>query len=222
MRSRADLEELLRFYEQILASPAYTESAKASTRANVQRIRERLSEGDFRLGDRIVLSVQGEPNLPDTLAVQSGPKVSLPLFGDIPLDGVLRSEVSEHLETALAQFIRDPVVRAEGLMRISIQGAVGSPGFYVVPADWLLSQTLMVAGGTGQNSDLEQLRIERGADVVLEGAELQEALRQGLTLDQLNLQAGDQLMMPTRSAGTVGLVLGLVGSVSLIILQVAR
>ena len=225
VRSRADLEELLEFYDQILASPAYSESAKASTRANAERIRERLSEGDFRLGDRIVLLVQGEPTLPDTLLVLSGPKVTLPLFGDIPLNGVLRSEISDHLQEALSQFIRNPVVQAQGLMRISIQGAVGLPGFYVVPADGLLSQTLMVAGGMSQTSDIRELKIERGADVVLEGDELQEALRQGLTLDQLNLQAGDQLVLPVQQTGggilaNVSMILGLVTAVALIVVQV--
>jgi hypothetical protein len=97
VRTRADLERLLEEYERALASPAYSESVKQSIRGDAQAIRERLSEGDFRVGDRIVLFVQGEPNLPDTLAVQPGPMIALPLFGEIPLDGVLRSEITEHL-----------------------------------------------------------------------------------------------------------------------------
>jgi len=154
--------------------------------------------------DRIVLSVQGEPNLPDTVSVEAGPKIVLPLFGEISLQGVLRSEIEEHLTRELSAYIREPVVRANGLMRLSIQGQVGSPGFYVVPAEMLLSEALMVAGGPGGNANLDELRIERGSAELLSGEQLQEAMREGRTLDQLNLQAGDQMVLPERTGGVLG------------------
>lgn len=223
VRTRAELQELVELYQGVLDSPAYSDAVKRSTRTQLQRIRERLEHGDFELGDRIVLYVQGEPDLPDTVAVQTGPRITLPLFGDIPLRGVLRSEVEGHLTEALSQFIKDPVVDARALMRVSVQGAVGRPGFYVVPADMLLSETLMVAGGPAQSSNLDDMRIERGTQVVMQGQELQEAVRQGLTLDQLNLQAGDQLVVPQDSGGvwrSVGLVVGMASSIALLIIRV--
>jgi protein involved in polysaccharide export with SLBB domain len=93
------------------------------------------------------------------------------------------------------------VVRASGLMRLSIQGQVGSPGFYVVPAESLVSEALMVAGGPASQADLDALRIERGSDRLMDGEELQEAMRDGRTLDQLNLQAGDQIVLPAARSG---------------------
>jgi len=198
--SREDLTELLQRYEEAIASPAYSGGVKNAARANAARIRERLEQGDFRVGDRVVLSVQGEPNLPDTAVVEPGPQITLPLFGSISLAGVLRSEIQEHLTRELGKVIRDPVVRAQGLMRLSIQGSVGSPGFYVVPADMLVSDALMIAGGPSGNPNLDGLRIERGSTRLLEGRPMQDALLQGRTLDQLNLQAGDQLYLPERTA----------------------
>lgn len=215
-RTRADLERLLETYEEVLQSPAYSGSVKERASQDADRIRWRLENGDFRLGDRIVLYVQGEPELPDTVSVQAGPLINLPLFGDISLAGVLRSEIEAHLTTELARFIRDPVVRAQGLMRMSIQGFVGAPGFYVVPADMLLSEALMLAGGPGGEARLDDLRVERGPEVLLEGDELQDALREGYTLDQLNLQAGDQIFVPggegTSFFTVFGTVAGLLGT----------
>lgn len=228
IRTRADLEGLLQSYERLLQSPAYSNAVKNDVRVRADRIRDRLANGDFRLGDGVVLFVQGETTLPDTVAVQSGadgPRISLPQFGDIALAGVLRSEVQQHITEALSMFIRDPVVRAEPLMRISVQGAVGAPGFFLVPADMLLSQTLMVAGGPAQNSNLGDMRIERGRDVILRGTPLQEELRQGRTLDQLNLEAGDQIVVPSQGGGffsNFGLVFGLVSSIAVLIVQIAR
>jgi len=229
IRSRADLEALVRQYEDLLASTAYSDELKDDARSRIEQIRERLEVGDFRLGDAVVLSVDGEPNLPDTVAVQSspdGPMIALPMFGEIPLQGVLRSELEGRITEALSRYIRTPVVRAQGLMRLSVQGAVGSPGFYVVPADMLVSQALMVAGGPAQNAALGGLRIERGVETLLEGDQLQEELRLGSTLDQLNLQAGDQLVLPADTPGGVwgriGLVAGILTSVTFLIVQIAR
>ena len=225
IRTRAELEALLADYEQALRSPAYSEATKASIRARAERVSARLAEGDFRLGDRVVLSVQGEPTLPDTVPVQAGPRITLPLFGDISLAGVLRSEISEHLTQELSRFIRDPVVNARGLMRVSVQGAVNAPGFYVVPAEMLLSETMMVAGGPASNANMGELRIERGSMVVFQGQDLQEAVRQGFTLDQLNLQAGDQVVVPERPAGgtlaRVGVIAGVLSTLTILILRLS-
>jgi hypothetical protein len=199
--SRDELHSLLEQYEAVIASPAYSGTIKDIARTNAERIRERLESGDFQPGDGIVLSVQGEPDLPDTVAVETGPQITLPLFGEISLEGVLRSEVTDHLTREIGRFIKDPVVRAEGLMRLSIQGMVRNPGFFVVPADILVSEALMVAGGPAAESDLEDLRIERGPLRLIEGEEMRDALQEGRTLDQLNLQAGDQIFLPQRRAG---------------------
>ena len=207
VRTRAELERLLSLYEEAMQSPAYSQGVKRSVQASAAQIRERLERGDFRVGDRVALYVEGEPNIPDTVPVEPGPMISLPLFGQISLDGVLRSEIQEHLTREMSQFIRDPVVRASGLMRLSILGSVGRPGFYVVPADMLLSEALMMAGGPAGNADLEDLQIERASTRLMDGDELSEAMRVGRTLDQLNLQAGDQLFVPQQTPSIWGNIL---------------
>jgi len=202
--SREELTNLLQEYEAAAMSSAYSGSIRDAARASAAMIRERLEKGDFRAGDRVAIQVQGEANLPDTVLVEPGPKITLPLFGSIPLAGVLRSEIQEHLTRELGKIIHDPVVRAQGLMRLSIQGAVGRPGYYVVPADLLVQDALMLAGGPAGDASLDKIRIERGTDRILEGEMMQEAMREGRTLDQLSLQAGDQVYLPRKTAGNKG------------------
>ena len=224
VRTRADLERLLSEYEAALASPAYSESVKRTIREDAERVRQRLAEGDFRVGDRIELYIQGEPNFPDTITVEPGPSITLELFGRISLAGVLRSEIASHLQKEIGRFIRDPVVRATAQMRLSVIGAVGSPGFYTMPAETLLGDAIMMAGGPA-GTTFEDLRIERGGQRLYEGEVVQEALREGLTLDQLNLQAGDQIVLPTPSTGnfvmgTLLPILGAIGSLSFLIVSI--
>lgn len=224
-RTREDLQRSLAFYQGVVDSPVYSDRVRDMARMDVARIRARLTEGDFRIGDRIVLSVQGEPDLPDTVAVEAGPLIVLPLFGEVPLNGVLRSEIGPHLTEQLRQYIRSPVVRAKALMRVSIQGSVARPGFYVLPADMLLGEALMVAGGISDGADLKEMRLLRGNEVLLRGDDLEEAERLGRTLDQMNMQAGDQIMLPARRGGmlgSVGIVVGILGTLGFLIGQFSR
>lgn len=199
---RDELEELLGRLNDVANSPGYSGTIRESARRDAALIRDRLEEGDFRVGDRVRISVAGESDIPPELAVEPGPKITIPVIGSISLAGVLRSELQEYLTQQLGLYIQNPVVQADAEIRLSIQGGVGAPGFYTVPADMLVGEALMMAGGPGQASDLNELRIERGNQRLWEGEELQEVIAEGRTLDQLNLQAGDQIVLPGQQPGS--------------------
>ena len=196
--TRGDLTRLITELEEVSSSPAYGSSIRERARRDMEAVQERLVRGDFRAGDRVVLRVDGRPELSDTLVVEPGPRITIPTLGPVELDGVLRSELRSHLTTHVGQYFRDPAVQAESLIRVSILGMVLRPGFYTVPANLLLSDALMAAGGPDRASDLERLRIERSGTTLWEGELLQTQLVDGRTLDQLNLRAGDQIVLPER------------------------
>src|SRR5438128_2346483 len=89
----------------------------------------------FQVGDRILLKVQGDSTLSDTFSVVSGPAVDLPVIGLIPLGDVKRADIQPYMTAQLGRFLRDPIVRAKSLVRISIEGEVAKPGFYAIPMD---------------------------------------------------------------------------------------
>jgi len=198
--TRDDLSRLLGELGEVAASPAYGAGIRERAQRDMASVEERLSRGDFRAGDRVVLVVDGRPELSDTLVVEPGPRITLAALGSIDLEGVLRSELRTHLTAEIGRFFRDPSVQAESLIRISIQGMVMNPGFYTIPANVLLSDALMAAGGPDRTSDLEKLRIERAGETLWDGPLLQAMLVDGRTLDQLNLRAGDQIVLPERRA----------------------
>ncbi len=103
-----------------------------SARAQAMMIRERLENGDFQMGDRILIRVDSEPQLSDTFTVQAGPALELPQLGTVSLHGVLRAELASHLQTQLARYLRNPVVQVELLVRLLVDGDVARPGYYSV------------------------------------------------------------------------------------------
>jgi len=193
--SRAELRDLLFDYQKVLQSDAYSEVLREDARRAADRIRGRLEQGDFRPGDRIVLEIQGVQLPSDTFVVEPGPSILLENMGRISLEGVLRAELNSHLERELSRYIREPVFQATSMIRVQVRGQVARPGFYVVPADMMVGEVLMVAGGPGQEAETDELRILRGDEPVAEGQNLQEAIAEGRSLDQLSVRAGDQIVV---------------------------
>src|SRR6266581_9023104 len=152
----------------------------------------------FQAGDRILLHVEGDSALSDTFSVVAGPALRLPNIGEIPLAGVSRNDLEAHLTRELGRYIKDPVVQARALIRVSVVGEVSRPGFYAVPVDLVLPDALMLAGGATQAARVDQLSILRGNASLWSGTDLQAAIARGAKLDELGIRAGDRIQVPGR------------------------
>lgn len=184
-------------------------------------IRQRLSEGDFQVGDRIVVTVQGETFLTDTFAVRAGRVVTFPNLPDISLQGVLRRELTDHLTREIGKYVRNPSVKATSLIRIAVMGEVARPGYYSVPSDFLASDAIMAAGGPTALAELKKTELRRGNSVLLTRAGMQQAIASGATLDKLDVRPGDEFVVGKKTqrnwqtiAYVAGSVLGLVGAIA--------
>lgn len=181
-------------------------------------LKARLQRGDFQEGDRIVVSLLGATTFNDTITVRAGKVLPLPRMGDVPLEGVLRSELTSRVSSHLARFLRDSSVRATPLVRLAVLGQVRSPGFYFYSADMLLSDVLMRAGGPSAEADLGKLEIRRGGEEIWDEKSTSAALADGLSLDRLHLRAGDEIHVGQRRrlnwAQYLQVGLGLVGAVA--------
>ena len=113
---------------------------------------------------------------------------------------------------ALPAFERVPSVGRSA--RVAVMGQVGQPGFYHVPADVLLSDVLMIAGGPAGDADLKRSLIRRGEQPLYAPASFSVALAEGISLDVLGLQSGDVVVLEERRRRNWGSVFQIVGVVS--------
>lgn len=216
--TRAQLEARLSEFEQSAKSPAYSDALRSQAEQEVSLLRSRLQDGDFRVGDQIAMSVEGEQALTGTFTVQEGPVIVLPEVGSLSLKGVLHSELESYLTTELGRYLKEPVVHARSLFRILIMGSVVRPGFYVVPAEALVSDLIMTAGGPGPKADLLHLSIMRGDETIWSGTAMQQAITEGRTADQLSLRAGDRVIVPEQHRSVAWQVItGSAGAVALLV-----
>ncbi len=198
--TRESLQELQRKLEQTAASSAYSSELRKRAKAEAELVRNRLESGDFHVGDRVELKVDRQPELTTTFTVAEGPVLVLPGLDPLPLAGVLRSEFPDRLTKHLAQYLVDPLVEANPLMPIWIDGAVNQPGLFTPSSKTSLMDAVMKAGGPAQGAKLTSMRIERGEKRIWEGEGLQQAVTEGRTLDQMSLQAGDRLVIDNTSS----------------------
>ena len=222
--SRVELEAALARAETAARS-ARDSKARALAQDQANRIRTRLREGDFQPGHRILLAVYADSSLTDTFTVRADRQLLLPNLPPISVAGLLDSELEQFLQKELGKYLRNPTVRAQGLLRLSILGSVGQPGFYSFPMDFLVTDAIMEAGGPGTDARMNRSQIRRGGTVVVNQDAMQEAFRLGLTLNDIGARPGDELIVPgerTSSrwqsvATVIGVVTGLAWSVSLLV-----
>lgn len=220
--TRAELEAALAEAERVANSDGFSSGYRESKRTEASLIRERLTEGDFQVGDQVNITMQGGDTLSTggQIAVGPGRVLTLPGLPDIPLRGVLRSEIQQYLEREVARYIRNPQIKARALIRLSVLGGVGRPGFYQLEAEMLLSDALTAAGGISNTTELAKSEIKRNEERIVDGEMFQTAINDGRSLDQLNLRAGDVIDVGQRrqrsvlqTIQTVAIIPGLILSI---------
>lgn len=194
--TRAELIALRALLDSAAQSTAYGPALRTQARYQAGEAQARLTDGDFQVGDRVILSVEGQQALADTFDIGAGRILALPVVGSVSLKGVLRTELESHLKTHIAKIIVDPVVLARPLIRIAVIGEVREPGYYAISIDAPLTDAVMEARGPTAAAALGNIRIERGTSTLYSGSTLQQAIADGKTLDDMNLRAGDRLVVP--------------------------
>jgi protein involved in polysaccharide export with SLBB domain len=208
--TRAQLQELA-VTTEAQAANAPDAATRQQRQMQAATIRARLRDGDFDVGDRILLSVRGDSTISDTVTVRAGRVIRLANMPDISLQGVLRSELQDYLTTQLARYIKHPDVQTTSLVRVAVMGSVTKPGFYQLPADLALADAIMIAGGPTTTADVDRTQVKRGADVIYSSQLLGQEVAKGATLDQLNIRPGDQIMIGERHHTNWALVASIVG-----------
>jgi protein involved in polysaccharide export with SLBB domain len=180
------------------ASVSPQKEARRRAALEAAAIRDRLAAGDFRVGDRFLLTVRQDSVRTDTITVRDSLKAAVLNLPDVSLAGVLRSELEERLQTHVARYLRNTDVRTNLLTRISVLGAVARPGFYYAAPDRSVTDLVMLAGGPAPNANLSQLEIRRSGVTILKAKNSKRPIKEGRTLEQLDVQSGDDVLIPEK------------------------
>jgi|GEM_PF-491237 len=204
--TRADLKARGEVIDRDLASGNLKGKDRTKLQAEASLVKMRLTRGDFHPGDRFLITIiQDAASRSDTATVRDSLLVSLVGLPDVSLQGTLRAELNEKLTAHVARFLRNSSVRTIVFTRVAIMGGVMRPGYYVVPPDQPISDLLMLAGGTSVDGRLNDLQVNRGSSTLISVKDSRKALKEGQTLEELDVQSGDEIKIPVKrkyNAGT--------------------
>ncbi len=104
-------------------------------------------------GDSIAIQVYGQPDMSATVGVADDGTVTVPLAGQVKVDGLSPSEAARRIEKALSdgKFLITPqvivTVAVSRSQRVSVLGEVGTPGRYTLEPNTSIFDLLAQAGG---------------------------------------------------------------------------
>jgi polysaccharide export outer membrane protein len=123
---------------------------------------------EYRLGaqDLIEIAVFQVEDLNRTVRINSSGQISLPLVGTILAGGKTVSELEEEIAAELsAEFLQDPqvsvFVKEFTSQRITMEGAIKSPGIYPMRGRTTLIQAIAQAGGVTDLANLQGVVVFR-------------------------------------------------------------
>ena len=148
---------------------------------------------EYRIGpgDRLNITVFGNPDLSGEVLVDGSGRVSMPLIGQIPANGKTLSELQADITVALDRdFIINPRVTVEvvNFRPFYILGQVARPGSYPYIEGMTVRMAVAIAGGFTRRAredpiiviranDPEQEKIEVGQDALVLPGDLFEVDR---------------------------------------------
>jgi hypothetical protein len=182
-----------------------TEKARAADSAGRRSeafvIRSRLRDGDFEVGDRILMSTEGAAlSKPESVYVVTAGKIIRmhEPIGDVDLRGVLRSELHGVITQRVDRYYKNVVVHVTPLLRLVVSGAVRAPGVTYERYDTPVSDVIMRLAQ--EQTDLKNIVVMRGQQIRWGKEDIQTALANGVTLDRLELEPGDEIAVGARAA----------------------
>lgn len=112
---------------------------------------------EYRLGaqDLLQISVFGVPDLDREVRVNSNGQISLPLIGAVAAGGKTIPELEQEIARKLSEsYLQNPqvtvFVKEYTSQRVTLQGALRSPGIYPLTGKTTLLQAVAMAGGLDQ------------------------------------------------------------------------
>jgi len=120
-------------------------------------------------GDELVIEVYRVPALSRAMIVDASGYLDFPLLGDVAASGLTSDELEKRLEAELAKsYLQDPdvnvTIKSSPSQRVTLDGAVASPGMYPVPPGTTLLQAVALAGGASEEANLRRVVVFRTID----------------------------------------------------------
>ena len=161
-----------------------------------------VEDRDYKIGPEDVLdiSVWKNEELSRTVPVRPDGKVSLPLVNDIQAAGLTPSRLREELTRRLSEYVPTPevavIVREVHSAKVSVVGAVRSPGRYEVRSPATVLELIALAQGFTDFAARDRIVVLRQNGTPQRITFNYRKITDGTDQDNFFVQAGDIIVVP--------------------------
>lgn len=159
---------------------------------------QNIAEYRLGTGDKLRVTVFGQPDMSGEFAVDAGGQVTIPLVGTVDAARLTVAELSKSITDRLAKdFLVDPKVSVDVLnyRPFYVLGEVKSPGSYAYVVGINIRQAIAIAGGFNRRAKTSEVTLYRDSRTGTEqkGAALIDVDRQ-LTGERFGQRQAHQLV----------------------------
>ena len=155
-------------------------------------------------GDNVNIIVWRNPDLSTSVPVRPDGKITVPLVEDLPAIGKDSTSLARDIESALAKYIRDPVVTVivTGFVgpyseQIRVVGEAARPQALPYRQNMTILDVMIAVGGITDFADGNQAHILRPADGnKLYNVRLKDLQRRGDVSANVDMKPGDVVVIP--------------------------
>lgn len=161
-----------------------------------------VEDRDYKIGPEDVLdiSVWKNEELSRTVPVRPDGKVSLPLVNDIQAAGLTPNRLREELTRRLSEYVPSPevavIVREVHSAKVSVVGAVRSPGRYEVRSPATVLELIALAQGFTDFAARDRIVVLRQNGTPQRITFNYRKITDGTDQDNFFVQAGDIIVVP--------------------------
>jgi len=153
----------------VLVSPGFSRVAAAAGSTEPEPTATAIPPYVLGSGDKLRISVFGEPRFDGEYVVTGGGNISFPLIGNVPARGQTVEALQDAIRTKLAAgYLRDPRVAAEVLnyRPFYILGEINKPGEYPFSVGLTVQQAVAMAGGFSYRANTRRVFLKRAMDTI--------------------------------------------------------
>jgi polysaccharide export outer membrane protein len=125
--------------------------------------------------------------------VNNSGSVILPRLGALDVTAIEADSLQSLLGERYKVFLNNPSIEVMLLRRVSIMGAVRTPGVYPVDPTLTISDAVALAGGPAADGKRDHVEIRRN------GTRVAADLRNDVLIADSPVQSGDQIYVPQKS-----------------------
>jgi len=160
---------------------------------------------DYKIGphDLLEIKVSEVPELNLTVRVSESGSITLPLLGRVDLGGLTKEGAERKIATMLEEkYVKNPQVtvfiQEYQSNRLTLIGAVRTPGMYEIVGEMNLLELISKAGGFAENAGNELFVMRKGKDVIKEKLtiDLNDLILNGNPNLNIPLQPNDDIIVP--------------------------